>query len=208
MTFARTEREKVTKKLVREVVKVEPRTSCEREHDFVLVLNGISELTDEVQDALYEAGCDDATLSVRRGRFYLTFSRIAPTIKDAIVSAVRDVKKTTLGIDVLRVDDCNLVTQSDIARRANIPRQLVHQYVKGERGPGNFPPPSCNICDESPLWRWCEVAYWMWQNNYIKQDVVRDADYVDIINTVLELRHQKKRDPKRAEEVLLELDAI
>lgn len=40
-------------------------TSCESEHDFTLVLYGISELTREVVDALYEAGCDDATIASR-----------------------------------------------------------------------------------------------------------------------------------------------
>ena len=48
---------------------------CEREHDFALILSGIAELTPEVQDALFEAGCDDATISVRSGRVYLTSSR-------------------------------------------------------------------------------------------------------------------------------------
>src|SRR5262245_33166912 len=48
---------------------------CESEHDFVLILDGISDLAPAMEDALYEAGCDDATISVRAGRVYLTFSR-------------------------------------------------------------------------------------------------------------------------------------
>ncbi len=196
---------KVKKEPKREGAKMEPMTSCDREHDFALVLAGIKELTSEVEDALFEAGCDDATLSVRRGRFFLTFSRVAPTIKDAILSAIQNVKAAKCGFEVLRVDNCNLVTQSDIARRADIPRQLVHQYIKGERGPGNFPSPACDICEESPLWYWCEVAHWMWENNYIKENVVRDAEYLQVINNVLELRHQQKATPKLAEEILANL---
>src|SRR5947208_11519042 len=48
-----------------------------RKHDFTLVLSGITELTPEVQDALFEAGCDDATLSMCCGRPFLTFTRAA-----------------------------------------------------------------------------------------------------------------------------------
>jgi hypothetical protein len=69
----------------------------DREHDFELVLTGITELTTEVEDALFEAGCDDATLSARSGQVFLTFSRTAPTREDAIQSAIRDVQKANIG---------------------------------------------------------------------------------------------------------------
>ena len=55
-------------------------TTPKTEHDFTLVLTGITELTEQVESALSEAGCDDATLSTRCGRPYLTFSRLAPTL--------------------------------------------------------------------------------------------------------------------------------
>ena len=145
------------------------KTGKVRDHDFTLVLSGITELTLEVQDALFEAGCDDATLSMRCSRPFLTFSRTAPTLKDALLSAISDVKKANIGAEVLRIDVCNLVTQSEIAHKIGRTRQLVHQYVTGERGPGGFPPPACNVSDDadSPLWYWCEVAYWLYQNNMI-----------------------------------------
>jgi hypothetical protein len=181
---------------------MDARNTGEPEHDFALVLTGITELTSEAENALFEAGCDDATASVRFGRVYLTFSRTAPALKDAILSAIRDVRRAGIGADVLRVDSCNLVTQADIARKIGRTRQLVHQYMTGERGPGGFPAPACHICDESPLWYWCEVAYWLWQNDMIKEDVLREAEHVYFINTVLELRHQRQLAPNLADEVL------
>jgi hypothetical protein len=165
-------------------------------------LDGITALTREAEDGLFEAGCDDATLSVRFGRVYLTFSRTAGTLKDAILSAVRDVKKAGIGAEVRRIDICDLVTQADIARRINRSRQLVHQYITGVRGPGGFPPPICHVADESPLWMWCEVAYWLHQNDMITEDALREAQLVAVINNVLELQHQRKLDPKLAQEVL------
>ena len=176
--------------------------TCDYEYDFTLVLTGISDLTPGVADALLAAGCDDGTISMRSGRPFITFSRRAPSIKDAILSAIVDVRKASVGADVLRVDYCNLVTQADIARKISRSRQLVHQYMTGERGPGGFPSPACGIVDDVPLWYWCEVAYWLWQNNMVKEDVLRDAEEVEMINNVLELQRQKTQNPELAQEVI------
>ena len=176
--------------------------ACEREHDFTLSLTGITELTQAAEDALFAAGCDDATISARSGRVFLTFSRVAPTLKDAILSAIRDVKKADIGAVVLRIDECNLVTQADIARRIGRSRQLVHQYIRGERGPSGFPPPACQLTDESLLWYWCEVAYWLRQNDMIKEDVLREAQEVAAINSVLELQQQRQWAPELVDEIL------
>lgn len=185
--------------------KMETRTSCEREHDFALVLSGVHDLTPEVMNALFEAGCDDATPSLRFGRIYLTFSRSAPSLKNAILSAIRDVRCAQIGADVDRVDNCHLVTQSEIARRISRTRQLVSLYISGQRGPGGFPPPCCQISEGTPLWAWCEVAYWLRQNNMIKEEAVIDARDVDLINCILEYMHQRQSDPTSIDEVLAEL---
>ncbi len=183
-------------------MKTETRTACESEHDFALVLTGVPELTSDVENALFEAGCDDATLSIRSGRTFLTFSRIAPTLKHAILSAIRNVKSAHIGAGVLRVDNCNLVTQADIARKINRTRQLVHQYMNGDRGPGGFPPPTCYIGDDSPLWAWCEVASWLWQNDLIKENVLREAEQVNVINTALEFTQHQQTDFELSQEVV------
>ena len=184
-----------------------PRSECEyeHEHDFALVLSGVTELTQEVQDALFEAGCDDATISVRAGRVYITFSRNGRSAKNAILTAIQNVKNARVGADVLRVDVCNLVTQADIARKIGRSRQLVHQYITGIRGPGSFPPPVCNITDGVPLWYWCEVAYWLRQNDMISHNVATEAQEVALINVVLEMRYHRKLDPMLSEEILQSL---
>ncbi len=172
------------------------------EYDFTLALTGVSELNRETEDALYEAGCDDATLNLRNGRVYAAFSRSAKSMKDAILSAIADVRKADVGADVLRVDDCNLVTQAEIARKSSRSRQMIHQYIRGVRGPGGFPPPVCELCDDKPLWYWCEVAYWLWTNNLIKEEMFREAQEIGIINSALELEHGKKRTPGLTAEVV------
>jgi hypothetical protein len=41
-----------------------------------------------MEDALFEAGCDDATISVRSGCVFLAFARKAGSLEDAILSAL------------------------------------------------------------------------------------------------------------------------
>jgi hypothetical protein len=182
---------------------------CDRDrnsqHDFFLVLTNNVELTQEVEDALFEAGCDDATLSVRSGRLILTFSRAAPTLQEAVVSAINDVRKAKVGAEVLRVDEYSLVTQAEIARRIQRTRQLVHQYITGERGPGGFPSPVCYITVSAPLWYWCEVAYWLERNDMITEHTLLEAQGIALINSVLEMEYLKTVNPTLASQLLRSL---
>ena len=172
------------------------------EHEFVLVLSGVTEIGRRVMDALFEAGCDDATPSLRYGRVYLTFAREAPSLRDAAFAAIRDVKRANIGANVESVDDCNLVSQADIARRINRTRQQVGQYVSGKRGPGGFPAPECGLTVGHPLWRWCEVSYWLWQNGIVGENVLNDSRVVATINSALELQHQRRHDSGLVDDVL------
>jgi hypothetical protein len=177
-------------------------TTCEQEFEFTLVLSGIDDLTQEVEDALFEAGCDDALLSIRSGVPYLSFARRAPSMREAILSAIRDVLSTDVGLEVMRVDDCNLVTLAEIGRKIGRTRQLVHQFATGTRGAGGFPPPACHITDKHPLWRWCEVAYWLRANNMLKEETYIEAIDIDVINASLDWYHKHKTSPQLTADVL------
>jgi hypothetical protein len=188
-----------------EATKMDHRVPCESEHDFILVLDGVTAITREIEDALFEAGCDDATISSRSGRLFVSFTRTGPSLLEAILSAIQDVEKAQIGAIILRVDDCNLVTQAEIARKIGRSRQVVHQFISGERGPGGFPPPSCHIVDEAPLWRWCEVAYWLWQNGMLKENALRDAQDLEMVNAALEINRLRRLDPTGVERILTDL---
>jgi hypothetical protein len=165
------------------------------EYDFTLILSGIIDFTDEQVDSLIEAGCDDATVAQRSGRVYMTFSRNASSMIDAITSAIENIRKANIGAGVLRVDTCNLVTQSEIARRLGLSRQCTENYVNGKRLSG-FPAPGCNIIDGQPLYFWCEVAYWACQNSLLRPDANTEAQEIAILNNILELEHQKLIEPE------------
>ena len=81
-----------------------PKT-CDREYHFDLIVGGVSELTSAVEDALFRAGCDDATVSMQHGRLYIEFSRSAGSLEDAINGAIHDVRKAEIGAEVFRVDE-------------------------------------------------------------------------------------------------------
>jgi hypothetical protein len=135
------------------------------------------------------------------GCISMEFSRVSPSLKDAILSAIRDVGKARIGADVWRVDRCDLVPPAEIARRIRCTRQLVHQYVTGVRGPGGFPAPECNLTEGQPLWSWCAVSHWLAQNDMFRPEELRDAEVVVAINNALERRHQRDRDPALVDEV-------
>lgn len=176
-----------------------------QEHDFTLLLDGAITVTPEIEDAIFNAGCDDATIGFRFGRLFLTFSRTAPSLREAIVSAILAINGCGKGLRVLRVDVCNLVTQAEIARKIGRSRQLVHQYMNGVRGPGGFPPPACDITDNAPLWYWCEVAYWLWINDLISQDVLQEAQEVAIVNSILDLEYQQQIAPELTKQIMKSL---
>lgn len=185
-----------------------PKSACLSEHEFVLVLAGIAEVTESVENALFEAGCDDCTISMRSGRVYLAFERTDVSMREAVLSAIRDVRKSGLGPHLLRVDICNLVTQSDIARRTGRTRQQIHQYITGSRGPGGFPAPTCEITDGHPLYRWCEVSEWLWLNGMLKEAAFEAARDLDLINCILDWQRHQKDNPASTDEIFQALSIL
>ncbi len=170
------------------------------EYDFTLILSDdIRDFTDDQANALYEAGCDDATIARRRGRVYVTFSREAECCSAAIISAINDVRRANICTDVLRVDRYDLVTQAEIARRINRTRQAVGLYISGSRGPGSFPPPVCNVVNGQPLWHWCEVANWLFRQDMISEADSIEAQEIAAINALLEQKHLQSIAPEITE---------
>lgn len=71
-------------------------------YELRLVLKGPVELSEEVADALFEAGCDDGTPGTCGQVFAIDFHREADTLEAAINSAIADVNSA--GHDVERVE--------------------------------------------------------------------------------------------------------
>jgi len=71
-------------------------------YEFTLILKGLLELTEEIADALFEAGCNDGTPVACNGVFSIAFHREANSLEEAIRSAIGNVKAT--GHEVERVE--------------------------------------------------------------------------------------------------------
>ncbi len=67
-------------------------------YEFRLILKGPLELTEEIAEELFEAGCDDGTPGTCNGIFSIDFHREADSLEAAIQSAIKNVQ--TAGYDV------------------------------------------------------------------------------------------------------------
>ena len=77
-------------------------TVAQKTHAFTLILSGVRELTPEMADAIFAAGCHDATPSSCNGVVSVDFDREAESLGDAIGSAVKDVVRA--GFSIVRVE--------------------------------------------------------------------------------------------------------
>ncbi len=71
-------------------------------YEFALILKGQFELTEEIADELFEAGCNDGTSGICKGVFSIDFHREGDSLEAAICSAITDVKSA--GYEVERAE--------------------------------------------------------------------------------------------------------
>jgi hypothetical protein len=82
-------------------------------HRFNLILSGVSEITSELADALYEATDGDIEFNIRGGVAFVEFDRAATSLHEAIESAITQVEAADVGVRVVRVesDDANTIAK-------------------------------------------------------------------------------------------------
>lgn len=80
------------------------------EHEFTLILS-VAEVTDDQCNALYEAGCDDGTISTSQRVTRIDFCREAPHLEEAIRSAIANVNAAGLAVARVEMEADNLVPQ-------------------------------------------------------------------------------------------------
>ncbi len=168
-------------------------------YHFTLIVEGTDFLDDDIVNAVYEAGCDDATVGVSVGVPRADFSREAPSLEEAALSAIADLESVD-GIEVIRIADAGLASIADIAAGTGRTRESVRLLVEGKRGPGGFPAP---VTDPSRrrhrLWYWPEVARWFESTGVGRADGDQEQ-ILAAINAWLQLRRLRKTvEPERWE---------
>ncbi|KQN48961.1 MULTISPECIES: helix-turn-helix transcriptional regulator [unclassified Rahnella] len=158
-------------------------------YNFTLTLSGVTSDTENLEDALFASGCDDALIAFYGTSVYLEFDRDSASFASAVMTAIRDIESAGLNARVESVDSA-LVGLSDIAGLAGLTRQSVALLKDGARGPRNFPNPVQRLKGNSPLWRWKDVADWMVRQGRLTTDdaLVENAAILENINLALQLR--------------------
>lgn len=132
-------------------------------HRFMLIVEG-PDLQDEGHvGALFEAGCDDATVGRVGATQYLDFDREAETLADAVFEATEAIEAVVPGARVVHLEPDDLVTMSDIAERTGRTRESVRLLINAERGPGAFPPAATHFKSRNRMWEWQDVTVWFAQ---------------------------------------------
>lgn len=157
-------------------------------HQFTLIVEGTDLQEDEHLDTLFEAGCDDSTVGRSDGVQYVAFNREAPTLTDAIISAVHAIEHVE-GAQVTRIADAGLVSMADIAKRTGRTRESVRLLVNGARGPGGFPTPVTDPRSRYRLWRWSDVTQWF--SDRLGEGSMMDDNLLSALNASLELRRHR-----------------
>lgn len=129
-------------------------------HQFTLIVEGPDLQDPDNLDALYAAGCDDATVGRIGEVQYIDFDRESAGFGEAVASALKDVEGAIPGAHVNQLEPDDLVTMAEIAQRTGRTRESIRLLIAGERGPGGFPPPATHFRERQRMWRWNEVATW------------------------------------------------
>jgi hypothetical protein len=180
-------------------------------HDFKVVFDLPSdEYTEDILDALYEAGCDDATLGQFSGVFEAHFDRESTDILEAIVTAIDDIETAGVGAAVVRVEPDDLVSIGDIAERTGRTAESIRLLIMGRRGPGGFPMPAMRIgMGRSRLWRWAEVVGWFhdYEPDRWDEETTRYWSVIATVNDILRQRALGNRSDPIAAEARMALGA-
>ena len=73
-------------------------------YEVTVVLDEVGELTEELADRLFAAGCDDGTPGQCRGVVSVDFRREADSLESAIRSAVDDVRAAGCRVDRVQLE--------------------------------------------------------------------------------------------------------
>ncbi|TVQ08746.1 MAG: hypothetical protein EA364_15000 [Balneolaceae bacterium] len=145
-----------------------------------------------MEDALFEAGCDDAILSFRNGIAYLDFDREAENLEKGVISAIHQVEQTGMPLSVKRVEPSDFVTSAEIARRLHRSKQSVQQLISGGRGDGDFPLPIAGVTAKTMLWSWQEVVGWFLEKKKLdEKSIYENATTLKQLNESLDARHDE-----------------
>lgn len=135
-------------------------------YHFSILIRDADKSTPDLEDKLFNAGCDDALICFYNQTVYLEFDRYAETAQLAIQSAFDNIRQA--GFSDLVLQESGVSSLSEIATRSGLTRAAISNYANGKRAK-DFPRPVYGVASGSALYSWKEVANWLYQNNKISK---------------------------------------
>ena len=137
---------------------------------------------------LASIGCRDARIAVGlRGRLMLSFTRIAERAEQALLGALRDVRKALPGARLIEAGP-DMVGLTDVASLVVVSRQNMRKLMLTH--PMSFPSP-IHEGNSSSVWHLWDVLRWMQGRGGYKIDeaVLELSTVAKAINLARESRH-------------------
>jgi len=151
-------------------------------YDFMLKFAVPGDLDMEITEMrLYESGCDDALVGFgQKGRLALNFSRESVSAREAMTTAVENVKCAIPAARLIEVGP-DLVGVSDIAELFNFSRQNMRKLLQTHLS--TFPLPLHE--GRASLWHLAEVLDWfqLHQRKNI-DEALREVSWVSMLANV------------------------
>jgi hypothetical protein len=91
-------------------------------------------------------------------------------------------------VAVLRVEEDDLATMADIAKRSGRTSESIRLLVGGRRGPGGFPPAAGRLDARTKVWRWADVGKWFEVTLGEPLPDTSDSAFLLAFNDALEIR--------------------
>jgi predicted DNA-binding transcriptional regulator AlpA len=111
----------------------------------------------QLVERLGESGCDDAAIGIGQpGRIALDFTREARSVKDAIISALRDVKTAIPEAELIEVTP-DFVGLTDVAELVGVSRQNMRKLMLAH--PTTFPAPVHE--GSASVWHLAHILQWL-----------------------------------------------
>jgi hypothetical protein len=158
------------------------------DHTFTLRFLSPGDDLDSLSVRVYER-LDDASLMGPDvdASFLLEFDRRAPSLPDALSAALKELGQALPDAQVLRVEQDDLATMADVAKRAGRTPESVRLLVNGKRGPGGFPPAAGRLDTRTKVWRWSDVAEWFAEKLGEPLADTSDSAFLQAFNDALEI---------------------
>jgi hypothetical protein len=95
-------------------------------HSFTLILGDFGDITEDLVNRVYEAGCEDGSLEIQNGVSSIVFHREADSLRDAALLAIHQVR--SCGLEVIRVvpPDADTIKAINVALEA----ESIPQFAK------------------------------------------------------------------------------